>query len=45
MYIIILNNVPDKLVPVISSDASLACYKKYKNCKNTKKWINGIFNI
>ncbi len=43
MYIIILNNVPDKLVPVIAAHASLACYKKYENSENMKKWIDGIF--
>ncbi|WP_294200868.1 peptidyl-tRNA hydrolase [uncultured Chryseobacterium sp.] len=43
MYIIIMNNVPDKLVPVIAAHASLACYKKYENSEDMKKWMNGIF--
>ena len=43
MYIIIKNNIPDQLVPVITAHASLACYKKFENDKNMKSWINGIF--
>lgn len=43
MYIIVKNNVPDKLVPVITAHASLACYKKYETNENMIRWINGIF--
>lgn len=43
MYIIVKNNVPDKLVPVITAHASLACYKKYEDNEDMTKWINGIF--
>jgi len=43
MYIILLNNIPDKLAPVISAHASLACYKKFQNDERMEKWINGIF--
>jgi len=43
MYIIIKNNIPDKLVPVIAAHASLACYKKYESNEDMIKWINGIF--
>jgi hypothetical protein len=43
MYIIVKNNIPDKLVPVITAHASLACYKKYEQHTDMIKWINGIF--
>jgi hypothetical protein len=43
MYIIVKNNVPDKLVPVITAHASLACYKKYEDNEDMIKWINGVF--
>ncbi len=43
MYIVVKNNVPDKLVPVITAHASLACYKKYESNEDMQKWINGIF--
>lgn len=43
MYIIVKNNVPDKLIPVITAHASLACYKKYETNENMIEWINGIF--
>jgi hypothetical protein len=38
-----MNDVPDKLVPVITAHASLACYKKFETNENMIKWINGIF--
>lgn len=43
MYIIVKDNVPDKLVPVITAHASLACYKKFETNDNMIRWINGIF--
>jgi len=43
MYIIVKNNIPDKLVPVITAHASLACYKKYEQHADMIKWIHGIF--
>lgn len=43
MYIIVKNNVSDKLVPVITAHASLACYKKYETNENMITWIKGIF--
>lgn len=43
MYIIVKDNIPDKLVPVITAHASLACYKKYRTYQDMKKWIAGIF--
>jgi hypothetical protein len=43
MYIIVLNTVPDKLVPVITAHASLACYKKFEDNENMIEWISGIF--
>lgn len=43
MYIIVKKNIPDKLVPVITAHASLACYKKYETNEDMIQWINGIF--
>ena len=43
MYIIVKKDIPDKLVPVITAHASLACYKKYETNRDMKKWINGVF--
>ncbi len=43
MYIIVKQGIPDKLVPVITAHASLACYKKYESNDDMIKWINGIF--
>ena len=43
MYIIVKDTIPDKLVPVITAHASLACYKKYETNRDMKKWISGIF--
>lgn len=43
MYIVVKDNTPDKLVPVIAAHASLACYKKYEDNEDMVKWINGIF--
>ena len=43
MYIIVKNNIPDKLVPVITAHASLACYKKYEQHPDMIKWIHSIF--
>jgi len=43
MYIIVKDNIPDKLVPVITAHASLACYKKFEENENMIKWMNGIF--
>ena len=43
MYIIVKDDVPDKLVPVITAHASLACYKKFQENDIMIKWINGIF--
>jgi len=43
MYIIIKDDTPDKLVPVIAAHASLACYKKYETNLDMKKWVDGIF--
>lgn len=43
MYIIVKDNIPDRLVPVITAHASLACYKKFEENENMMKWIDGIF--
>lgn len=43
MYILVKQNVPDKLVPVIAAHASLACFRKFEHTENMQQWINGIF--
>ena len=43
MYIIVRDDIPDKIVPVITAHASLACYKKFETNEDMTKWINGIF--
>lgn len=43
MYIIVKNETPDKIVPVVTAHASLACYKKFENDERMMQWINGIF--
>ena len=43
MYIIVKDNIPDKLVPVVTAHASLACYKKFEDNESMIKWINGVF--
>jgi peptidyl-tRNA hydrolase len=43
MYILVKRDIPDKLVPVITAHASLACYLKFQDNENMKSWISGIF--
>lgn len=43
MYILVKRDVPDKLVPVITAHASLACFRKFEHNENMQTWINGIF--
>ena len=43
MYILIKEDIPDALVPVITAHALLACYLKFETDENMKTWINGIF--
>jgi len=43
MYIIVKNDIPDKLVPVVTAHASLACFRKFENDERMTNWINGVF--
>ncbi len=43
MYILLKDDVPDKLAPVIAAHASLACYKKFEKDARMIRWINGVF--
>lgn len=43
MYILIKDDVPDRLAPVIAAHASLACYKKFEADSRMIQWINGVF--
>lgn len=43
MYILIKDNVPDTLAPVIAAHASLACYKKFERDADMQQWIQSVF--
>ena len=43
MYILVKRDIPDKLVPVITAHASLACFRKFEHTENMQTWINGVF--
>src|SRR6187549_4278728 len=43
MYIIVRDDIQDKIVTVIAANASLACYKKFETNENMTKWINEVF--
>lgn len=43
MYIIVKDDIPDKLVPVITAHASLACYKRFEENADMITWISGVF--
>ena len=43
MYILIKDDVPVKMAPVIAAHASLACYKKYKDDPDMIEWVHSIF--
>jgi peptidyl-tRNA hydrolase len=43
MYIIVKESIPDNLVPVITAHASLACFLKYEQDEEMRRWINSIF--
>jgi hypothetical protein len=43
MYILVKRDIPDKMVPVVTAHASLACFRKFENTENMQTWINGIF--
>ena len=43
MYILIKEEVPAKLVPVISAHSSLACYLKFKDDTEMQIWVTNIF--
>jgi peptidyl-tRNA hydrolase len=43
MYILVKRDIPDKLVPVITAHASLACFRKFEHTANMQTWITGSF--
>jgi peptidyl-tRNA hydrolase len=43
MYILLKRDIPDKMAPLITAHASLACFRKFENTENMQTWINGIF--
>lgn len=43
MYILIKDNVPAHLAPVIAAHSSLAGYLKFQHDPDCIEWVNGIF--
>ena len=43
MYILIKDEVPDKMAPVIAAHASLATYKHFEQDNDMQEWINSVF--
>jgi len=43
MYILIKDEVPDELAPVIAAHASLAAYRQFEKDVDMQTWVNGIF--
>jgi hypothetical protein len=43
MYILIKEDTPDDLVPVIAAHTSLATYLAWKDDERMKEWFEGIF--
>lgn len=43
MYIIIHQDTPDHLVPVIAAHASLACFRQFEEDSDMQQWINAVF--
>ena len=44
MYILIREHIPNKHAIVAASHASLACYLKFQDDEDVKKWVSGKFN-
>ena len=43
MYILIKDEVPDKMAPVIAAHASLATYKRFEQDEKMQRWIGSVF--
>jgi len=43
MYILIKDDVPQSMVPLITAHASLAGYLKFENDPETQQWVSGTF--
>lgn len=43
MYILVKEDIPNNLVPVITAHASLACFLKYEQDEDMQRWINSVF--
>ena len=43
MYILLKEQVPDHLAPVIAAHAALACYRQYEQDADMQTWINSVF--
>ena len=43
MYILILEDTPDQLAPVVAAHASLACYLQFQEQAAMQRWVKGIF--
>ena len=43
MSILVKEDIPNNLVPVITAHASLACFLKYDQDEDMQRWINSVF--
>jgi peptidyl-tRNA hydrolase len=43
MYILVKDDLPSRMVPLITAHASLAGYLKFENEPETKEWVSGTF--
>lgn len=43
MYILVKDNVPQNMVPLITAHASLAGYLKFEKDSETQQWVSGSF--
>ncbi|MBD2769865.1 hypothetical protein IC235_18400 [Hymenobacter sp. BT664] len=43
MYLLVKENAPNKLVPVVTAHASLACFREYEQEEDMQHWINSVF--
>lgn len=43
MYILVKDEVPSSMVPLITAHASLAAYLKFEHTSEVKEWISGTF--
>lgn len=43
MYILVKDDLPQGMVPLITAHASLAAYLKFEDTPETQEWVSGTF--